>query len=115
MISSVQAKMARAALSLTCSDVGDAIGISGPTVSNFETGKTDNATISMALEAYYLSRSLTFGPRHTVSVGPSPFSEDAWLSRALYQLLLDNNITPTIQALLDASHRAATTTSVPFT
>ncbi len=106
-VSSVQFRMARAALKLSLRDVASRVGISHTMINRIESNDARVSIDSLnKLVSFYGLEGARFGSHDSVSFySKSEMDENIWIIGALFQLLRDNNLEPNSTALIDAAKR----------
>ena len=107
ILSAAQMRMARAGLSLTTRELGDAVGLSAMSISRYERGELKVISIAtmQALLAFFQKRGVFFGPKDSISLRENVFQADRWFMLACFRLLEDHGIHPTSTMLCDAYRR----------
>ena len=110
-ISSIQMRMARAALDWTMAELSAELEVSKMAISKYERGVMNVIGVDTIVRAKLLfeRHGLFFGPRNGVCVGVNVFHTENLITIALHKLLAENNIHPTSGELLSAYKRAVDT------
>lgn len=105
----LQFKMARAALNLPLRVIAQQLKVPYSSVNGFEQG--DEHLMSpdclKSAETYFNQQGVFFGPKDGVCLGRNVFSEERRYSTALYQILKDHGIYPSMADLAAAELRAS--------
>jgi len=106
-VTSIQARMARAACGLSAQDICAFLGVSRVALNHAEAGRKPLGAPTWArLEAFYADKGILFGPHHWVGTGTHVIHQEGVLVLALWRLLQEHGVTPSSQEVLAAYQRS---------